>query len=71
MMDPLVALVDAGLLRPRYHGSQPEWLTPDNKQEPAPPTGYTVSFTPFHERGVQSVELLHAGAPTLLRGGAP
>lgn len=71
MMDPLVALVDVGLFRPRYHGSQPEWFAPDNKQESAPPAGYTVSFTPFHERGVQSAELLHASAPTLLRGGAP
>lgn len=29
----------------------PEWLAPGDEQEPAPPTGFVVSFTPFHEQG--------------------
>jgi hypothetical protein len=49
--DDLQALVDAGLLCPRSHGSYLEWIAPGDEQEPAPPTGYVVSFTPFHERG--------------------
>ena len=49
----LHALVDAELLRPHLHGSQPEWIAPGDEQEPAPPAGYVVSFTLFHERGVR------------------
>ena len=44
--DNLQALVDAGLLHPRLHGPQPEWIAPGDELEPAPPMGYMVSFTP-------------------------
>jgi hypothetical protein len=49
--DDLEALVDAGLLRPRSHAPQPEWYASGDEQEPAPPAGFVVSFTLFHERG--------------------
>jgi hypothetical protein len=49
--EDLEALVDAGLLRPRSHGPQPEWYAPGDEQEPAMPMGYVVSFTAFHEQG--------------------
>lgn len=49
--DDLHVLVDAGLLCPRLHGPQPEWIAPGDEQEPAPPAGYVVSFTSFHEGG--------------------
>jgi hypothetical protein len=51
--EDLKALVDVDLLRPRSHGPQPEWCAPSDEQEPAPPAGYVVSFTSFHERGFQ------------------
>jgi hypothetical protein len=47
----LEALVDAGLLRHRTTGLQPEWITPHDEQVPNPPAGYIVSFTSFHEWG--------------------
>ena len=49
--EDLEALVDAGLLHPPSQGPQPEWYAPGDEQEPAPPAGYVVSFTSFHERG--------------------
>jgi len=29
-----------------------EWLVSGREDAPAPPDGYVVSFTPFHERGL-------------------
>ena len=29
-----------------------EWLVPNREDASAPPDGYIVSFTPFHERGL-------------------
>ena len=29
-----------------------EWLMPGCEEVPAPPNGYVVSFTPFHEHGL-------------------
>jgi hypothetical protein len=49
--EDLEVLVDTRMLRPCSHGSQPEWYAPGNELEPAPPTGYVVSFTSFHEWG--------------------
>jgi hypothetical protein len=47
----LQALVAEGLLRPLYGGPQPKWLAPGSEADLTPPSGYVVSFTPFHERG--------------------
>jgi hypothetical protein len=41
-------LIKKGLLHVRTATN--EWLVPDNKDEPMPQDGYTVSFVPFHER---------------------
>jgi hypothetical protein len=49
--EDLEALVDTGLLLPRSHGPHPKWYALGDEQEPAPPVGYVVSFTSFHERG--------------------
>jgi hypothetical protein len=49
--EDLEALVDAELLRPSSHGPQPKWYAPGDEQESAPPAGYVVRFTSFHERG--------------------
>jgi hypothetical protein len=47
---------------PRFHSSQPKWYASGDEQEPAPPTGYVVSFTLFHERGfgVQASRFMRA-----------
>ena len=45
----LEGLVRRGLLRPL--STVQEWLLPGDEAEPAPPEGYVVSFTIFHERG--------------------
>ena len=45
----LEGLVRRGLLRPL--SAVQEWLLPGDKDEPAPPEGYVVSFAIFHERG--------------------
>jgi hypothetical protein len=29
-----------------------EWVVPSDKEVPALPNGYVISFTPFHERGL-------------------
>jgi hypothetical protein len=50
-MEDLQALVAEGLLRPLSGGVQPEWLAPGSEDNPTPPLGYVVSFTPFHELG--------------------
>jgi hypothetical protein len=50
-VEDLQALVTEGLLRPLSGGPQPEWLAPGREDDPTPPLGYMVSFTPFHERG--------------------
>jgi hypothetical protein len=49
--EDLQALVAEGLLHPLSDGPQPEWLAPGSEADPTPPSGYVVSFTPFHERG--------------------
>jgi hypothetical protein len=51
-VEDMEALVTDGLLRPLFGGSQPEWMAPGSEADPTPPSGYVVSFTPFHERGV-------------------
>ena len=43
-------LIKRGLLRGRTDAA--EWLVPDREDAPAPPDGYVVSFTSFHERGL-------------------
>ena len=43
-------LVKRGLLHGRTDAA--EWLVPDREDAPAPPDGYVVSFTSFHERGL-------------------
>jgi hypothetical protein len=48
--EDLDALVDVRLLCPRSHGTQPEWFMSGDEQESAPPVGYVVSLTSFHER---------------------
>jgi hypothetical protein len=48
--DDLHALVDAELLHPYSYGPRSKWIAPCDELEPASPTGYVVSFTPFHER---------------------
>jgi hypothetical protein len=40
-----------GLLRPCSAGPRPEWIAPEDEDEPTLPAGYVVSFIPFHERG--------------------
>ena len=45
----LEGLVHRGLLRPL--STIGEWLLPGDESEPAPPEGYVVSFSIFHERG--------------------
>ena len=48
----LEGLVALGLLRPCTDAAKPEWLVPAEEHEAlAPPEGYVVSFTSFHERG--------------------
>jgi hypothetical protein len=47
----LEALVADGLLRPLSGEPQPEWMAPGSGVGPTPPSGYVVSFIPFHERG--------------------
>jgi hypothetical protein len=49
--EDLQAWVDTALLRPRSYGPQPELFASGDEQELASPTGYVVSFTPFHEWG--------------------
>jgi hypothetical protein len=49
--EDLQALVDTRLLCPRSYGPQSEWYALGDEQEPAPPAGYVVRFTYFHERG--------------------
>jgi hypothetical protein len=49
-VEDLEALVADGLLRPLSGGPQPEWMVPASEADPTPPTGYVVSFIPFHER---------------------
>ena len=43
-------LVKRGLLCRRTDAA--EWLVPGREEAPAPPDGYVVSFTLFHERGI-------------------
>jgi hypothetical protein len=31
-----------------------EWLIPNSEEALAPPDGYVMSFTPFHERGLMT-----------------
>jgi hypothetical protein len=50
-VEDLEALVADGLLRPLSGGPQPEWMAPASKADPTSPSGYVVSFIPFHERG--------------------
>jgi hypothetical protein len=50
-MEDLEALVADGLLRPLSDGPQSEWMAPASEADPTPPSGYVVSFIPFHERG--------------------
>jgi hypothetical protein len=50
-VEDLQALVAEGLLRPLSSRPQPEWLAPRSEADPTSPSGYVVSFTPFHERG--------------------
>ena len=47
----LEALVADSLLRPLSGEPQPEWMAPGSGVCPSPPSGYVVSFIPFHERG--------------------
>ena len=47
----LEALVADGLLRPLSGDPQPEWMVPASVVVSTPPSGYVVSFIPFHERG--------------------
>jgi hypothetical protein len=50
VVEDLEALVADGLLRPLSGGLQPEWMAP-SEVDPTPPSGYMVSFIPFHEQG--------------------
>ena len=53
-------LVKRGLLHRRTE--LVEWLVPGREEVPAPPDGYVVSFTPFHEHGLlhhYQIELQH------------
>jgi hypothetical protein len=50
-VEDLKALVTDGLLCPLSDGPQPEWMAPGSEADPTPPSGYVVSFIPFHERG--------------------
>jgi hypothetical protein len=43
-VEDLEALVTDG-------GPQPEWMALGTEADPTPPSGYMVSFIPFHERG--------------------
>ena len=45
----LEGLVHHGLLRPL--SAVQEWLLPSDEDELAPPEGYVMSFSIFHERG--------------------
>jgi hypothetical protein len=58
-VEDLQALVAEGLLRPLSGGAQPEWLALGSEADPTPPSGYVVSFTPFHERGFGMPALPH------------
>jgi hypothetical protein len=49
-MEDLEVLVTDGLLRPLSGGPQPEWMAPRSEADPTLPSGYVVSFIPFHER---------------------
>ena len=44
------SLLKRGLLRGRTDAT--EWLVLGHEDAPAPPDGYVVSFTLFHERGL-------------------
>ena len=46
----MVGLIKHGLLRGRTDAA--EWLVPGCEDALAPPDGYVVSFTPFHEHGL-------------------
>jgi hypothetical protein len=50
-VEDLEALIADGLLCPLSDGPQPEWMAPTSEADPTPPSGYVVSFIPFHERG--------------------
>jgi hypothetical protein len=52
-VEDLEALVADGLLRPLSGGPQQEWMAPASKADPTPPLGYVVSFSPFHEWGLE------------------
>ena len=52
LVEMLLALVDAGLLRPIIDPDRPEWIAPGSESEPRPRDGYVVSFVIFHERGL-------------------
>jgi hypothetical protein len=47
---PMESLVKRGL--PPARTKALEWVVPGDKEAPAPPDGYHVSFIPFHERGL-------------------
>jgi hypothetical protein len=58
-VEDLQALFAEGLLRPLSGGAQLEWLALGSEADPTPPSGYVVSFTPFHERGFGMPALPH------------